>query len=376
MFIPPFCPESTCSLHRTSGVPESGWYRRAGSYETLTFGTVPRYVCKLCGKGFSRQTFSIDYYAKRLVHYRALVSMLKSCSGTRDISRDLRVSTGTVANRCMRLARQALAVSRELADSFCLREPLVADGFESFVVSQYFPNNINLLLGAGSEYLFHLTYVPLRRKGRMTEEQKRRREELEQLYLPPPKAIERGFEEVCDRMLELRRQAGDIALELRTDEHAAYDRVVRRHPELCELTAAEQFTHVRVSSKKPRVPGSLLFAANYMDREIRKDLGNHVRETVKFARNVNDCLARLAVYIAHHNGRKVYRINKEREDGRTHAEVAGATKEAVQRAWLELFGQRKFLTLQTLDEAATKIWLREYETPLSGPSTVPKYARM
>jgi hypothetical protein len=69
---------------------------------------------------------------------------------------------------------------------------LVSDGFESFCRSQLFPHAIHLLCGARSQYLFVADYATLRRKGRMTEEQKRMREALEKLCrINDPVALER-----------------------------------------------------------------------------------------------------------------------------------------------------------------------------------------
>ncbi len=50
-------------------------------------------------------------------------------------------------NRIGRLARQGMALHVELLSGFTPNEPLVTDGFESFVSDQYQPNNIHLLTG-------------------------------------------------------------------------------------------------------------------------------------------------------------------------------------------------------------------------------------
>ena len=329
---PPFCPNRQCSAHEEAPKPHP-WYRLAGTYLTIAFGLIQRFVCTLCDTGFSSQTFSVDYYAKRTVDYRAMLRMLKSGSSTRDISRDLKVSTATVANRFTRLARQAIAAHQELTDSLALSEQLVADGFESFTTSQYFPNNINVLIGKNSQYVYGLSYLPLRRKGVMTEKQKQRRDELDELYRPDEGAAIGAFSRLCDTALGLFDRSELPKLILHTDEHPAYVGAIREHPRLQQLIGKKMFLHHRVNSDHPRVPGGPLFSVDYIDREFRKDLANHVRETVKFARNVNDCMARMVVYLAHHNFKKVYRIRHERSGLRTHAEIAGAAEADAKEAW-------------------------------------------
>jgi hypothetical protein len=59
----------------------------------------------------------------------------------------------------------------------------------------------------------------------------------------------------------------------------------------------------RFPSTAPRTTGNPLFAVNYADREIRKDLAEHRRETVCFARSAAMSMARLWVYVADHNCR-------------------------------------------------------------------------
>jgi len=42
------------------------------------------------------------------------------------------------------------------------RKRRTADGFESFCVSQYFPNNIQLLVGSDSQHVYQIDYATIR----------------------------------------------------------------------------------------------------------------------------------------------------------------------------------------------------------------------
>jgi hypothetical protein len=46
-----------------------------------------------------------------------------------------------------------------------LREALVFDGFESFAFSQYYPNNIHLMVTSDSQFVLGFNAAVLRRKG-------------------------------------------------------------------------------------------------------------------------------------------------------------------------------------------------------------------
>jgi hypothetical protein len=234
-------------------------------------------------------------------------------------------------------------------------EDLVADGFESFCVSQYFPNNITLLAGKESQYLYFANYCTLRRKGRMTVRQKQRREQLEKRWKADPQAIKTAFDEVVEFI-----PATFGTQKLYTDEKREYVRSVKQRLD------KKPIIQVRISSKLPRTVRNQLFSVNYLDREIRKDCANHVRETVCFSRDVNNCMERLWVYFIYHNYRKRYRIQSG--EMRTHAEVAGIERGEVKRLLRGYYTKRSFLSLTTVAGALKALWLRSLETPLKGVS--------
>ncbi len=168
MKTPPFCPNDGCNYHQTVP-PGSVWYVRYGHYHSTNRGPIQRYRCKRCGTHFSSQTFSLDYMTQRTISYRRIFELLTSSTGIRGMGRILKASPHCITNRISRLARQSLAIHADLLDTLILNEDLVADGFESFAVSQYFPNNIQLLAGKKSQYWIYSDYAHLRRKGRMTD---------------------------------------------------------------------------------------------------------------------------------------------------------------------------------------------------------------
>jgi hypothetical protein len=256
-----------------------------------------------------------------------------------------------------------MAAHLRLVAHLTLNEHLVADGFESFTVSQYFPNNINLLVGKESQYLYGCNYVGIRRKGRMSEAQKLKRAKLERRYRAGTKALEHSFAGLLSDSAPLFQQQPVL---MYTDEKKEYRRAMRIIPE------GRGIHHVRISSHKARTVLNPLFAVNYLDRQIRKDQANHVRETVCFARNVNAAMSRLVVYFTHHNYLKSYR---ERERGRrSHAEVAGIAAGRIAKELKHVFTTRGFF-MRTAPRGFWKdLWLKKLITPLKrGAEYLPKY---
>ena len=256
MRSPPFCPRPSCRYHHRANL-RPGWYRSAGWYDTLAFGTVDRFQCTRCGKYFSTQTFSIDYYSKRTICYSRLFKHLITTSSIRDMARDFSVSVDVVLNKLERLARNCIGALQDLQRQVALDEDLAADGFESFTISQYFPCHINLLAGDESQLLYWFDYVTLRRKGRMTDEQKQRREQLEKRFRADPKGIEKSFLKLYRMLSHLICDGKRLKVGLTTDEHPAYQRAASAHLPLRVLKQQRRCEQFAVSSKIPRTPEAI-----------------------------------------------------------------------------------------------------------------------
>jgi hypothetical protein len=275
-----------------------------------------------------------------------------------------RISPDSVSNRISRLARQYISANAELLSAITLSEDVVADGFESFAVSQYYPNNIQLLGGSESQYVLFADYATLRRKGRMTPWQKHLRTQLEKVYRTDPKAVEISFTKLLDVLAGLLARKAKESVTLSTDEKTAYAVALIKHPVLWEALLNGQLHHQRIPSRRARTRANPLFTVNYLDRQLRKDLAEHVRETVRFARNVCNSMERLWVAIGAHNFYKRYRVNDPVSVERTHADEAGISEADQRRALKKITTQRRFLSFQSLPSAFQTCWKRSYDTPL------------
>ena len=363
---PLFCPRKECEFHQNER-KNRNWYIKAGFYFTNTFKKIQRFKCRVCGHKFSSQTFNIDYYAKKKINYRHLVNQLKSTGSIRDIARDLRISTGTVQNKIFRLSRQAIALHSRISNSIDLKEDLVADGFESFSVSQFFPNNIHLLAGKDSQYVYFANHVTIRRKGRMTKNQKIKRKELEKTYRADKKGISKSFKGLINRLLSIKKQSKVEEITLFTDEKIQYRKCIKSHTDI---------KHVCINSRKMRNLQNRLFAVNYLDRQIRKDMAEHVRETVCFSRNVNNSMERLSIYLYQHNYQKNFRENRiAGDDKETHAKMAGIDIKDFNKYFKTFFTKRAFFSLNKIEGFEKELWFRELDTPLKKKEEyIPQYA--
>jgi hypothetical protein len=369
----PFCPNKDCGYHQQA--PAGHWYVAAGFYPTKTFGKVQRFRCRACGTYFSTQTFSLDYFAKRTVSYPQLEVLLSSSMSIRALSRSFHASCATIQNRIDRLSRQALALHSRVRRFAQPHEAICLDGFVSFDVSQYFPNNITLAVTADSLFVLAATHATLRRSGRTTPAQQQRMRMLSRAWSFEPRCLERSFRDLLDRLARERPPQRHSPLILITDEKKEYRRALVQHALFRHQDEAHRVVHLTVSATQPRTWYNPLFAANYMDRELRKDQAAHRRETPCICRNVANMLNRFCVYMAWHNYAKPFRIKQAHTPPLTHAQAAGIAPHhvAAARAWM--FRERAFFSRLSLDPLDEKFWKRRFPTPLkTSPEYLPRYA--
>jgi len=334
-----------------------------GFRPTKVVGPVPRFQCKLCKKGFSSRTFDIDYWTHRPVSYRWIQNLLVGGSGIRQACRTLGVSTRLLANRHLRLTRQAIALHSQALEDFRLNESLVFDGFESFAYSQYHPNNLHLLVTSASQFVLGLHGAPLRRKGKMTEKQKLRRAEIEQSWKAPPNAIYQSCRGLLSWGCDLAFESRCFPVTIVSDEKKEYAWALEKMRPYGDWRADGTLVHTQISSKAPRALSNPLFSVNYLDRQLRKDLAEHVRETVRFARRLEHSLERTMVHLMHHNYFKVFRT-RAADQRMTHAQKAGLGRERVKELRSRSLKDRAFGWRVQLEDWQVDLWKRRTGVPI------------
>jgi transposase-like protein len=297
---PPFCPTASCPFHTCS----HGWrYVRIGCFRRRRPPwRVQRYRCGHCRHCFSDQTFRPGYWLRRPDLLVPVFQRLLACSGFRQIAREFAVSPSTVATHAARLGRHCLLFHELHRPRGPLVEPLVLDGFLSFEYSQYHPTAFHLAVGARSHFFYGFTDSELRRSGRMTARQRRRRRQLEsRLGRPDPRSTEREVATLLGIVA-----AAPQALELRSDEHRDYPRALRHLPHLA-------VRHRVTSSRRPRTPRNPLFPVNLLDLLIRHSSANHKRETIAFSKRRQSAAERLAVLLVWRNHLKWVSERRKRD---------------------------------------------------------------
>jgi len=368
--IPPpdFCPNPQCPYHEKELAASSSWYQSFGFFFTKTRGSIHRFVCIHCGKTCSTQTFSIHYWTHSTLDLPDLDNRLNSCSGYRQIGRSLSLSYRVLKNRYLRLARNYLNLFDSALAGFNLPEDIAFDGFESYLRSQYFPDNFNIAVGCTSRIPYAFTLCVLKRKGSMTELQKRNRTLLDAVWQPKRHALIDSCKTVFRDILSLYMNRPVLSpFTLHTDEKKEYQVALAELPEWRHLRDLHLVEHKTVSSRAARTRRNPLFPVNYLDREIRKNSAAHARETVRGDREVTMTMSRMAILIGYHTFRKPFRIdNRTRIDGqKMHADMVnllgtGAARKAFEQLYTHrhLWGHQK-LHARWMED----IWLMTKKNP-------------
>jgi transposase-like protein len=248
---------------------------------------IQRYRCSHCHRSFSTQTFATTYWLKRPdVQAPVLLRVGNGCSAFRQVAFELGVAPSTVQRQVERLGRHCLLFHERARRGLCApRERLVLDGFHGFELGQYWPFEIHLLVGADSHFVYAAQEAELRRSGRMTPYQKRKRARLEAGYgRPDPQATRKSVQGLLERALPY-----GCSIRLSTDAHPAYPRAIGG-------LSGRAIEHDRTSSRAPRTRANPLFAVNLADLLIRHTSANHKRETIAFSKRRQGAMYRQQIW--------------------------------------------------------------------------------
>jgi len=279
---PPHCPNEACDSHARPGpwrFTRKGFFSRERAPRRIQ-----RYRCQHCGRNFSSQTFSPTYWKKRPDLLRRVFFGSLACSGFRQIARELGVAHSTIQAAVEHLGRHCLLLHETLRPRGAPAEPLVLDGFRTFEYGQYWPFDLNLLVGI-SHYVYGFNDAELPRSGAQTPAQRRKGQAIRATYgRPDPRATRRAVTELAMRTIP----KGETA-EIHSDEHPHYAAALGRLPD-------RTIAHHTISSKAARTSRNPLFPVNLADLLLRHDGANHKRETIAFSKRRQGALYRAAIW--------------------------------------------------------------------------------
>jgi len=223
VFVPPRCPYTDCHYHPKPG---PRFFLRHGTYRARCRShPVPRFRCRACRRSFSRQSFRADRHQKKPHINAPFLRLMVSCVGLRQAARALLVARRTVERRFLWLTRHAQDLQENRLAGTALCGPFQLDELESFEANRYQPVTVPVLIDQASLFMLKTAVGPLRRKGRMSPLQIRRRAAHEALHGRRPSWSGPAVRQVLGSLRPLVDPVAPVVLH--SDEKPLYGRLGR-----------------------------------------------------------------------------------------------------------------------------------------------------
>lgn len=292
MFQPPRCTNRRCPQHTQ---PSPGFFVRKGYYKPLCRSRpVPRFKCRTCGRGFSRQTFRADYRDHRPDLNVPLFVSLASGLGLRQTARNLGISLRCCELKSRKLGRHLRRFNLNLRGPLPEGSRLQFDEFETYEGRRNSrPLSVPILLERESRFVIWAESATIRPHGRMSEARKRAIAEDERRFGARRDNSEQAIKRTLRRGAEL--AAGLASVELETDEKVTYPRLAK------EAFGAERLVHHTTNSKLARRTWNPLFPVNHTEAMARDLMGRLRKESWLVSKKRRYLDLALQVFIAYRN---------------------------------------------------------------------------
>lgn len=288
-FEPARCPNRRCRAFRE---PRPGFYRRNGSYRPRCRDEpIPRFRCKLCGRGFSRQTFRLDHRDKRPDKNVELFKLLTSGVGLRQAGRVLGMDVHAVQKKFRKIARHVRLLNRNLVTHVPQDRTLMLDELESFEHRSIAPVTVPVLIDRSSKLVLATDVAPIRRVARQGS---RRQLWLERHEARFGRRRDRGNDCVRRVFGRMGRLLQGQKATLVTDEKVTYATQCRRR-------FGARVRHQTVPSTLPRTVYNPLFAINLTDAMLRDNNGRLRRRSWLVSKRGRYLRLQLELFAAYRN---------------------------------------------------------------------------
>ena len=292
MFQPPRCPYRRCSQHRSPG---PGFFVRKGTYHPLCRAhPVPRFRCRSCGRGFSRQTFRADYRDHRPDLNARLLLSLATGLGLRQSARNVGLSLRCTELKARKIGRHLRRLNLNLRGALSEGSVLVFDELETYEGRRNTrPLSLPLLIERESRFIVWGESAPIRPRGRKSAARERAVQQDELRFGPRKDLSRRSCERTLRRGAEL--VGGLERVELHTDEKSTYPVLARK------VFGRRRLVHARTNSKLPRETWNPLFPINHTEAMTRDMLGRLRRESWLVSKKRRYLDIALHLWIAYRN---------------------------------------------------------------------------
>jgi transposase-like protein len=304
MFQPPRCPNRSCSQHRA---PQPRFFIRKGFYRALCRShPVPRFRCRSCQRGFSRQTFRQDYRDHRPALNVPLFLSLASGVGLRQSARNLGLSLGATEHKARKIARHLRRLNLNLRGPLPEGSILQLDELETFEGRRNTrPLSVPVLIERDTRFILWAESAPIRPRGKRTPARERAIAADERRFGPRRDLSRRALRRTLARGAAL--TAGLSRVVLMSDEKSTYPLLAR------SAFGARRLVHQQTNSGLARGTWNPLFPINHTEAMSRDLMGRLRRESWLVSKKRRFLDLALQLWAAYRNYVRK-RFNRDREE--------------------------------------------------------------
>jgi len=325
-FDPPRCPNTSCGQHRN---PRGRFYWRHGTFRARCHPEpVPRFRCRHCRRGFSVQTFRLDYRDRRPDCNELLFKVLASGVGLRQAARVTGLQPTSVQKKMRKIGR----AFRHLHRNLCTRLPpgmtYLLDEEETFEAASIRPLTLPVLIERSSWFVVDFSVGPIRRLA-PPGSRRRRLQDLEESR----KGSRRDRSKRCIELTlgRLAQRAGAAPFVLRTDEKASYRSAIRAR-------FGDRVRHETTLGSLPRTTSNPLFAINTTMAMTRDNNGRLRRKTWLVTQRTRCLRLQMHIFLVYRNYVR-QRFNRDRDRRMSSAKRLGLLPRAM--TWSEALRWRQ-----------------------------------
>ena len=300
MFRPTRCPRAECPAFAD---PPDDFCHRNGTYRPLCRAVpVQRFLCKVCGHGFSRQTFRMDYCDNKPHMNAQLFKLLASGMGLRQSARILGLSRRVTELKARKISRHLGRLNRNLTDQFGPGARFMLDEMETFEGERaVLPVTVPLLIETRSMFVIASDVATIKASGRMSKDRREAIRRAEERLGPREDRSRSALQRVFRRMRFFSRELRVV--DFVSDKKHEYARQLRRY-------FGDNATHATVSSKLERDQSNPLRHINLTNAMARDLCGRLRRESWLVSKARRYLRLQLHVFAAYRNFIR-RRINRE-----------------------------------------------------------------
>ena len=270
MFQPPRCPNRSCPNHRR---PFRGFFIRRGYYQPLCRARpVPRFRCRTCKRGFSRQTFRADYCDHKPYLNAQVFLSLATGLGLRQTARNVGLSLRCTELKFRKIARHLRRLNLNLRGPMTFDNELVFDEFETYEGRRNTrPLSVPLLIERDSHFVIWGEAAPIRPRGKMSAGREKALQADEARFGRRRDLSLRSIRRTLQRGKDVMKH--HPLVHLLTDEKSVYPKLAK------EVFGKDRVFVHRTNSKIARMTWNPLFPINHTEALVRDLLGRLRRES-------------------------------------------------------------------------------------------------